>query len=787
MNHFKSGMIPVLAIGGILCGASAATPLSTGLRWDFTTTWMNPDAEPVPLAGKSGTAHRVDVVYPYEAVLLEATPLQRFRGSSIGRLLAVSGDGMVHGVHLSEPAGPLSRRSMAWCVAPDTSLIGPEPMLELRTGFPTVACTGQEPVNGLPPHSGVAGLGSDNGWFGTDFLGCTLAFQLGGSLEELLGNPYVAVDARDQIHGIGRTGFQDSLWYDLSVDGASSPGASLVSGGGNVLAGALTAARHAPAAALLFLRQAPCAPDIVVQDAPQWGMDLYLAEARDEFANLRAVVEEGDTLNLTRTHCPDRRGPLACGAFAYRDADALYDEADVPGLHLALTTPRLMPDTIRFQDLLTGETTATPIVDASMHSTLWHLDPATGTWSRIAGWMTGVDEEDEVPWPEIWRVRRDRVQLAHDPQTGFLYALWNEFNRHDLCDTGLPNAELFMACSADGGASWGEAVNVTQTATPGCAMGECESEVSASLAERGDGGFLHLSFLLDTYPDDETLTENAVYYMRVPVAEVPPPDGAGWDAAGHVGLDHHLRPWWFTEGHPDSLRVWDSVGLWNEGDAPRRLVALEVLHHPLDEPGGPDSALSWTWELLRGDPVEPQGWQEAPATEADWDGQLPARSLVQTRVSVTHRGLPLAEQVFRFTFDDGTVRRHRFAYEGPNGQGSLVLPLDLDDPDGIVADTLYRNLELAVAAPRPAAFALRAAPNPFNPSTWLEFTLEQAGPVRLELWNLAGQRVETLLDGEQAAGLHTLRVDGSALATGVYLARLEAGARREAVKLLLVK
>ena len=366
--------------------------------------------------------------------------------------------------------------------------------------------------------------------------------------------------------------------------------------------------------------------------------------------------------------------------------------------------------------------------------------------------------------------------------------MWNEFDRHDLCSGGLPNGELWMACSADGGTRWGEAVNITQTATPGCLPGDCESEVSASLAERVDGGFLHLSFLLDTWPDDETLTTNAVYYMRVPVADVPPAEGEGWDAAGRVGLDHYRRPWWFTEGHPDSLRVWDSVGLWNEGDAPRRLLALEVLHHPLDEPGGPDSPLSWSWERLRGDPVEPQGWQEAPATEADWDGLLPARSLTQTRVSLTHRGLPLAEQVFRFTFDDGSVRHHRFAYEGPNGQGSLVLPLDLDDPLGFAADTLYRNLDLVVpSAPRPAAFALRAAPNPFNPTTELGFILERAADVRLELWNLRGERVALLVDGPRIAGSHTVRVDGAALATGVYLARLEAGGQRETVKLLLVK
>lgn len=74
-------------------------------------------------------------------------------------------------------------------------------------------------------------------------------------------------------------------------------------------------------------------------------------------------------------------------------------------------------------------------------------------------------------------------------------------------------------------------------------------------------------------------------------------------------------------------------------------------------------------------------------------------------------------------------------------------------------------------------------PNPFNPSTVIEYAIaEQAGPVRatLEIYNLLGQRVRTLVDGEQAAGTYSARWDGTddggtTVASGVYLYRLTAG------------
>ncbi len=68
-------------------------------------------------------------------------------------------------------------------------------------------------------------------------------------------------------------------------------------------------------------------------------------------------------------------------------------------------------------------------------------------------------------------------------------------------------------------------------------------------------------------------------------------------------------------------------------------------------------------------------------------------------------------------------------------------------------------------------------PNPFNPNTLIPYRLDTDGPVRLEIYNLLGQRIRILVDEVQAAGSYRVSWDardgrGGAVAAGVYLVRL---------------
>jgi hypothetical protein len=78
-------------------------------------------------------------------------------------------------------------------------------------------------------------------------------------------------------------------------------------------------------------------------------------------------------------------------------------------------------------------------------------------------------------------------------------------------------------------------------------------------------------------------------------------------------------------------------------------------------------------------------------------------------------------------------------------------------------------------------------PNPFNPSTSIEYALPSVSYVRVEIYNTLGQMVACLVDGVQLAGYHEVRFDASGLASGMYLCRLQAGNVIRTNKILLMK
>jgi subtilisin family serine protease len=88
----------------------------------------------------------------------------------------------------------------------------------------------------------------------------------------------------------------------------------------------------------------------------------------------------------------------------------------------------------------------------------------------------------------------------------------------------------------------------------------------------------------------------------------------------------------------------------------------------------------------------------------------------------------------------------------------------------------------------PTRFTLHAAfPNPFNPTTTIAFDLPSTSTVRLDVYNVLGQRVATLVDGELPAGVHEIRWDASSVGSGVYFARIVAGENTATTKMVLLK
>ncbi len=116
------------------------------------------------------------------------------------------------------------------------------------------------------------------------------------------------------------------------------------------------------------------------------------------------------------------------------------------------------------------------------------------------------------------------------------------------------------------------------------------------------------------------------------------------------------------------------------------------------------------------------------------------------------------------------------------GIGTTRIPVTLDVvsvlPDVSISDDTATPFEYYLAP---------NFPNPFNAVTMIDYTLKEKGKVKLELFDLQGRNIRTLIAGNQTAGQHRISIDGSELSTGLYFYRLEAGEFKATRKMILVK
>jgi hypothetical protein len=88
----------------------------------------------------------------------------------------------------------------------------------------------------------------------------------------------------------------------------------------------------------------------------------------------------------------------------------------------------------------------------------------------------------------------------------------------------------------------------------------------------------------------------------------------------------------------------------------------------------------------------------------------------------------------------------------------------------------------------PASYYLgQNFPNPFNPSTTINYSLAEHGLITIKVYNLIGKEMATLVNEEKPAGNYSVKFDGSSLSSGIYFYTMKAGDFTQTKKFILVK
>ena len=297
--------------------------------------------------------------------------------------------------------------------------------------------------------------------------------------------PYVTVDRNDNIHIVsqentGVAGAPQAIGYTRSIDGGAT---------WSTLANVDT---------LMTISQvvvsSPVSDKVAIaythgrDDASQFYNDIFYIESEDGLAWSWRTGK----VNVTQYGGAET-------FWAYTDMAAIYDYND--NLNLIWTTLTSVDDALFY-----------PV-------TLFHYSTGSQAITEITA---GSEDWDESCATGAWNLPIAKMSLGVNEATNAIYAVYTEFDLADCSAAGYTNGDIWMNYSVDGGASWSEGVNMTDSQTPGCPAGECDSDHWSSVAEKVDDN-LHIVYINDKDAGGIAQTEGAVTDNPVMYLEYPNP------------------------------------------------------------------------------------------------------------------------------------------------------------------------------------------------------------------------------------------------------------------------
>lgn len=233
-----------------------------------------------------------------------------------------------------------------------------------------------------------------------------------------------------------------------------------------------------------------------------WDRDVYLITSTDG-----ANWNWQDKLNITNFTENDVFRATEC-------LDLIFDYNDQ--LHAAFATWECHVNTAHPES-----TTYSPY-----RTVIWHWSEGSDSISIIAnGWM----EELPPPWEcsfTWYHYTASKPKLSIDPESGYIYAIYERNSCDDVATVArIPNTDLWATVSTDNGLNWSEGINFTYTQTPLCLIGECSSEIQASMDDLVNDT-LHIAYVLDKYPGIYEYMgifylESKIIYQKIPAVLIP--------------------------------------------------------------------------------------------------------------------------------------------------------------------------------------------------------------------------------------------------------------------------
>ena len=341
-----------------------------------------------------------------------------------------------------------------------------------------------------------ANTGAESLYVAKDVFQCQGTFFTGRAPNRIGNNralwPYISVDRADRIHLVATTSATNMPYsymlivYTRSNNGGSTWTAMVPADTCRTISAIVASSKVSDKVAIVY-----CHPSTI--DTTGGRNDVYYIQSTDGITWNWAT----DKINLTNYHGNDD------SLFAWSEVSAVYDYND--NLHIVWPA-----------QYVSGDSNSPPYFYYD-RAHIYH-------WASNTNIISGFASFDTV-WPQegcdmgASNFAFSKVSCAVDPfPSQNVWVAYTSWDSSDCSSGGFANGDIYLQESVDNGLTWEPKMNLTDSQTPGCDPGDCDSDNWSSLAEYANGNALHLFFVNDkdagSIPHTEGFaTDNPMLYL----------------------------------------------------------------------------------------------------------------------------------------------------------------------------------------------------------------------------------------------------------------------------------